>query len=148
MLYTNKVKKAMIVAYEKHKNQKDKSGVPYIFHPMHLAEQMDDEKSTIVALLHDVIEDTSMTFSEFEKLNFDEEIVEAIKCMTHDKSKDYFEYIKHISKNPLATKVKIADLKHNLDVTRLTTITEKDKKRNEKYKKCLKYLQENYKNND
>ena len=147
MIYNKKTKEAMMIAYEKHKNQKDKSGIPYIFHPIHIAEQMDNEKSTIVALLHDVIEDTSATFEEIENLNFDNEIIDALKYLTHDKSKNYFDYIKDISKNSLATKVKIADLKHNLDITRLNKISSKDKKRNEKYKKCLKYLQDCYKKN-
>lgn len=145
MIYTKKTKEAMIIAYEKHKKQKDKSGVPYIFHPIHIAEQMDDEKSTIVALLHDVIEDTSTTFKEIENLDFDKEVIDALKYLTHDKSKNYFDYIRKISKNSLATKVKIADLKHNLDTTRLNKMFDKDKKRNEKYKKCLNYLQDCYK---
>ncbi len=145
MIYTKKTKKAMIIAYEKHKNQKDKSGIPYIFHPIHVAEQMDDEKSTIVALLHDVIEDTNTTFDEIENLDFEKEIIDALKYLTHDKSKNYFDYIREVAKNSLATKVKIADLKHNLDTTRLNKMFDKDKKRNEKYKKCLKYLQDCYK---
>ena len=100
---------------------------------------MDTEEECIVALLHDVVEDTEVTFEELEK-DFSKTIIDALKLLTHDKDTDYFEYIKKIKSNPLAKKVKLADLKHNSDETRLENITEKYITRNKKYVKAIKIL--------
>ncbi len=122
MVYTPLTIKAMKIAYEAHMGQCDQSGVPYIFHPVHLAEQMNDEVTTCIALLHDVLEDTSMTLPELEA-KFPAEITEAVQLLTHDSSEDYLEYVRRLCKNPLARKVKIADLAHNSDETRLSSVT-------------------------
>ena len=129
----------MILAYDAHKNQFDKSNVPYIYHPIHLAEQMDTELECIVALLHDVVEDTEITFKDLEK-EFPEEVVDLLKILTHDKKVDYMDYIRNVKKSVIATKIKIADLEHNADITRLDNITLDDIKRTEKYKKALEIL--------
>lgn len=139
MIYTKLTKKAMIIAYNAHIDQKDRSGIPYIFHPLHLAEQMDSEIECIVALLHDVVEDTDITFDDLEK-EFPDSVIDILKLLTHDKQTDYMEYIKNIKNNEIAKKVKIADIRHNSDETRLDELTEKDLKRNGKYKKALEYL--------
>ncbi len=139
MIYTKNTRKAIIIAYNAHINQKDRSGLPYILHPIHLAEQMDTEEECIVALLHDVVEDTEVTFKELEK-EFSTTIIDALKLLTHDKDTNYFEYIERIKTNPLAVKVKLADLKHNSDETRLEKITEKDIARNKKYVKAIRML--------
>ena len=136
-------KKAIKLMFEKHKDQVDKSGIPYVFHPFHLAEQMDDEETTITALLHDIVEDTDTTFDDLRKLGFSDNVINALKLMTHDKNIDYFEYVKNISKNPIARKVKIKDLEHNMDTSRLDEVTDKDLERVKKYKKCYKYLLNN-----
>lgn len=141
MIYTSNTRKAMKIAYNAHNGQVDKSGVPYIYHPIHLAEQMQTEDECIVALLHDTVEDTEVTFEDLEK-EFSNEIIEAIKLLTHDKSVEYMEYIKQIKENPIAKNVKLADLRHNSDETRKAEITDKDIKRNEKYKKAIKFLTE------
>ena len=143
MLYTPLTKKAMKIAFEAHKNQSDKNGIPYIYHPVHLAEQMDCEDSICVALLHDVVEDTSMTFEDLEVEGFSGEIIEALKLLTHDDAVPYMEYVKEIKKNPIATKVKLADLRHNSDLTRLDEVNEKALKRVEKYKDAIKILENN-----
>lgn len=140
MIYTKNTKKAMKLAYEKHSGQFDRSGLPYIFHPFHLAEQMDDEDSVIVALLHDVVEDTDTTFDDLESMGFSDRVIAAIKLLTRQDTTDYFEYVKKISADPIATMVKIADLKHNSDLSRLNKVSEKDIARVEKYKKCLDFL--------
>ena len=140
MIYTEATKKAMKLIYEKHNGQLDKSGLPYVYHPLHVAESMEDENATLVALLHDIVEDTDMTFEELEKLNFNREVIEALKLLTHEEGVEYFDYIKRISTNELAVKVKLADLKHNSDLTRLNQVTEKDLQRVEKYKKSIAYL--------
>lgn len=118
MIYTALTKKAMKVAYEAHHGQTDRSGVPYIFHPIHVAEQMEDEISTCVALLHDVVEDTEITFEDLSG-EFPGEVVEALRFLTRDKSVNYFEYIRALRKNPIARKVKEADIRHNSDMSRL-----------------------------
>lgn len=139
MINTRLTRKAMIIAYEAHKNQVDKSGVPYIYHPIHVAEQMDTENECIIALLHDVVEDTNVTFKQLEEV-FSKEIIDILKLLTREENIEYDEYIKRIKNNSIACKVKIADLTHNLDKTRLDFVTEVDVKRNEKYKKALQIL--------
>ena len=139
MINTKLTRKAMIIAYEAHKNQVDKSGVPYIYHPIHVAEQMNTENECIIALLHDVVEDTNVTFKQLEEV-FSKEIIDILKLLTREENIEYDEYIKRIKNNSIACKVKIADLTHNLDKTRLDYVTEVDVKRNEKYKKALQIL--------
>lgn len=139
MINTNLTRKAMNLAYNAHMGQVDKVGVPYIFHPIHLAESMDDEYSCCVALLHDVVEDTDVTIDDLGK-DFPKEVVDAVKLLTHDLSVPYMDYVKLIKENELARRVKIADLCHNSDSTRLERVTQVDRERMEKYRKALEYL--------
>lgn len=139
MVYTANTEKAMKIAYEAHHGQIDKSGVPYIFHPIHLAEQMETEEECIVALLHDVVEDTDITFEQLEK-EFSPTVIEALKLLTHDDSVEYMEYVSNLKHNPIARTVKLADLTHNYDITRLKKITKKDMKRREKYAAAIQLL--------
>lgn len=137
MIYTELTRKAMKTAYEAHKDQTDKSGVPYIFHPIHVAEQMTDEMTTCVALLHDVVEDTDITFEQLMGMGFPNEVISALRLLTHDSSVPYPEYIECIKGNPIATAVKLADLKHNSDPTRLLIIDDNAKQRMEKYRAAI-----------
>ena len=107
MIYTTMTKKALKICFNAHINQVDKTGVPYVFHPFHLAEQMDDENSVCVALLHDVVEDTSITFDELIKEGFNQDIISALKLLTHIDDTPYMDYVKVIKNNPLAKKVKL-----------------------------------------
>lgn len=141
MIYTNFTRLAMKIAFETHKDQVDKAGVPYIYHPIHLAEQMNDENTIIVALLHDVVEDSSLTFEDLLELGFLVEVVDALRLLSHDENEDYFVYIKKISENEIATIVKIADLKHNSDLTRFEKRDEKSLLRIKKYQQSLDYLE-------
>lgn len=145
MIYTELTVKALHIAYSAHSGQKDKTGVPYIFHPFHLAEQMDTETEICAALLHDVAEDTDISLEKLAE-DFPEEIINALRLLTHDKNIDYFDYVREIKKNPIAKKVKLADLKHNSNLDRMTasgiTPTEKDLKRREKYLKAIEILNE------
>lgn len=140
MIYTAGTKKALKLCFEAHKDQVDKSGMPYVFHPFHLAEQMSDERSTIVALLHDVIEDTEYTFEDLRKMGFEDEVIEALVLMTHDDSVPYMTYVAAIKQNPIAKTVKLADLEHNSDLSRLDIIDEKALKRKEKYATAIELL--------
>lgn len=142
MIYTEMTKKAMKIAFIAHHEQFDKSGIPYIFHPYHLAEQMDDETGVIVALLHDVVEDTNWTLDELADEGFSDEVIEALKLLTHNGNMDYFDYIQQIkqSSNSYAKQVKLADLRHNSNPSRLTMIDEKVLMNLEKYEMAISIL--------
>ena len=140
MIYTDKTKKAMKLCYEAHKDQVDKTGVPYVFHPFHVAEQMTSEASTIVALLHDVVEDTDYTLDDIAAAGFGKEIVDAVALMTHEDDVPYLDYVANLKDNPIAREVKLADLAHNSDQSRLGEIDEETRQRLEKYEKAKALL--------
>ena len=117
MVYTELTNKAMRLAYDAHHGQKDYNGIPYIFHPIHLAEQMDDEVSCCAALLHDVVEDTSVTLEELSR-EFPAEVIEIVDLLTHRETDDYFTYLARIKGHPTAVRIKLADIAHNSDQTR------------------------------
>ena len=142
MIYTPETKKAMKLCFAAHKEQKDKSGLPYVFHPFHLAEQMTDEDTTVVALLHDVVEDSPYTFDDLKEMGFSESVLAALRLLTHDESVPYMEYVAAIKPNPIARAVKLADLRHNSDLSRVDEVTEKALQRREKYLKALALLEE------
>ncbi|MBQ5717131.1 MAG: GTP pyrophosphokinase [Clostridia bacterium] len=141
MIYTENTKKALKLCFEAHKNQTDKSGMPYVFHPFHLAEQMQTEETTIVALLHDVVEDTDYTLEDLSAMGFSKEVTDAIALMTHDDDTEYMDYVRAIKDNPIAKAVKLADLNHNSDLSRLDVVDEKALKRREKYLKAIELLE-------
>lgn len=118
MIYTELTNKAMRIAYRAHEGAVDKSGIPYILHPVHLAEQMEDELTAITALLHDVVEDTDVTFDDLRAEGFPESVLEALRLLTHEEGVPYMEYVAAIKDNPIARAVKLADLRHNMDATR------------------------------
>ena len=141
MIYTESTKKALKLCFEAHKDQKDKSGLPYVFHPFHLAEQMESEETTIVALLHDVVEDSAYTLEDLKNMGFSEAVTDAVALMTHADGVDYMDYVAAIKNNPIAKAVKLADLRHNSDITRLDVVDEKALERCEKYKKAIALLE-------
>jgi (p)ppGpp synthase/HD superfamily hydrolase len=134
-------KKAMKFMFEHQKEQYDKSGIPYVFHPFTVAYELTNENECTIALLHDVIEDTNVTFEDLKKEGFPDIVIDTLKLLTHEEGIDYFEYIDKISKNKLARNVKIQDLKHNMQEGRLNKITDKDIERKEKYIKALNILE-------
>lgn len=145
MIYTSLTNKAIKLAYNAHHGQTDINGVPYIFHPYHVAEQMTDELTVCTALLHDVVEDTSITIEQLEK-EFPSEVTEALKLLTHNENTDYFDYIRRIRTNSIAKAVKLADLAHNSDRSRITDLScvsqEKLDYWDHKYSTALKILTE------
>ena len=141
MVYTEQTKRALRLCFEAHKDQVDKSGMPYVFHPFHLAEQMTDEITTVVALLHDVVEDTDYTIADLQAMGFPTEAIDALRLLTHDKAVPYMEYVARIKQNPIAAAVKLADLRHNSDLTRLDSPDEKAMARVEKYRQAIKLLE-------
>ncbi|MBQ8133918.1 MAG: HD domain-containing protein [Clostridia bacterium] len=140
MIYTDLTKKAMKLCFEAHKDQKDKTGLPYVFHPFHLAEQMKDEYSTAAALLHDVVEDTDYTIEDLKNEGFPKEVIDAVALLTHEEGIPYMDYVAKVKTNPIAKAVKLADLAHNSDLTRYDTIDEWAIRRTEKYKAAIEFL--------
>lgn len=140
MIYTPLTKIALKICFEAHKNQVDKSGLPYVFHPFHLAEQMNDEKTVVVALLHDVLEDSDTSEDDLRKYGFGDDVIEALRLLTHNPEEDYFVYVNRIKSNHIAKAVKLADLKHNSDLSRLDSVKQKDVNRAEKYQKAIRLL--------
>ena len=140
MIYTDLTKKAMKLCFVVHKEQVDKSGLPYVFHPFHLAEQMDTEETTVVALLHDVVEDSELTLDDLRQMGFGDAVIAALALLTHDPAVEYMDYVRAIKDNPIARAVKLADLRHNSDLTRLDTLDEKVLARREKYLQAMTLL--------
>ena len=140
MIYTEQTEKALKLCFLAHKDQTDKVGIPYVFHPFHLAEQMEDEVSTVVALLHDVVEDTDYTLEDLRQMGFSTEALEAVALLTHDPAVPYEEYLIPIKANPIARRVKLADLTHNSDPTRVREVTPQMEARWEKYRKAKAFL--------
>ena len=141
MLYTELTKKALKLCFKAHEGQLDKSGIPYVTHPLHLAEQMPDETTTIVALLHDVVEDTDYTLEDIAAAGFPKAVTDALALLTHDESVPYLEYVAALKDNSVARCVKLADLKHNSDLSRIDHPTAKDFARVQKYDKAIDLLE-------
>jgi hypothetical protein len=141
LIYTPLTKKAMQISFEVHKNQKDKSGMPYFIHPLHLAEQMETEAEICTALLHDVVEDGDYSIEDLKKAGFPEEITDAVQLLTRREDEDYFDYVARVRQNPIARRVKLVDLTHNSDLSRIDNPSEKDRIRAKKYHKAMEILQ-------
>jgi len=141
MIYTELTRKAMKIAFQAHRDQVDKTGLPYVFHPFHLAEQMTDEYTTCAALLHDVAEDTDITLEQLAAQGFPEPVMTALRLLTHDSAVPYMDYVRAIKPNPIARAVKLADLRHNSDLSRLDTVDDWALKRQEKYLAALALLE-------
>ena len=135
----NKVLKALEIATEVHEGMYDKQGRPYIEHPVYVALSLSTEEEKIVALLHDTIEDTDLTLEEIRK-DFGDNITKAVDALTHKKGVKYMDYIENIKKNPLARAVKLADLEHNMDISRIPNPKQVDFDRIKKYKKAKEVL--------
>lgn len=135
-----KLEKAINLASIHHYDQKDKSGKPYIFHLIHVMNNVEELDAKVVAILHDILEDTDMTKEDLINYGFSENIVESINVLTKPKQQVYMQYIENVKKNSIAKQVKLVDLKHNMDLTRLKCITENDLRRTEKYFKAYQYL--------
>lgn len=141
MIYTPLTKKALKLCFQAHRDQVDKTGLPYVFHPFHLAEQMETESEVCTALLHDVMEDTDITADELRAEGMPEDVMQALLLLKHDPAEPYLDYVARVAGNPLATKVKIADLHHNSDLTRLDVVDEEAIRRARKYAKALSILE-------
>ena len=135
------LERAIEIAQEAHKGVKDRGGHDYINHPIRVMHAMSNDQEKIVAILHDVVEDSDWTFDRLKEEGFEDSVIQSLRCVTkYSEEEDYQEFIKRAATNKIATKVKMADIEDNLDLSRLGTLTEKDLTRIEKYKKALKHL--------
>ena len=137
------LERAIEIAVEAHKGVKDKGGTPYIVHPLAVMHSLETENEKIVGVLHDVVEDSDWTFERLTDVGFSSEIVDAVRSVTKaSEDSDYSDFIRRAKSNPIGRKVKIADLKHNMDVTRISDLSADDLERLNKYKAALKKLVE------
>lgn len=135
------LEKAIILATKAHQGQKDKAGQCYILHSLRVMLRCEKEEQKIVAVLHDVLEDTEVTKEDLIKEGFCKEIVEAVVCLTKKEKEYYFDYIDRVKQNAIARVVKLADLEDNMNLKRIKNVTEKDRQRVEKYKKAKQILE-------
>ena len=132
---------AISIAVEKHAGQVDKAGWPYILHPLRVMFQMDTAAEMITAVLHDVVEDTPVTPNDLEQKGFNNEVIAAIDSVTNRPGETYDDFIERAASNPIGRKVKMADLRDNLDISRIAEPTQKDYERLKKYKRALRRLE-------
>lgn len=132
--------KALHLAYLAHKGQKDRGGEDYIKHVVEVANNVSGLQATTVAYLHDILEDTDITEQDLRYMGFEEDIIEAVVCITKTEGEDYESYIKRVKSNKFARIVKIQDLLHNMRLDRLNIILKKDIERNRKYLRALEIL--------
>lgn len=132
--------KAIKLACEAHAGQVDKAGKPYVLHPLRLMLKFQNKQEQVVAVLHDTIEDSEMTLEDLANHGFSELILDALDCLSKRKNEEYEGFIKRILPNELARKIKIEDIKDNLDLTRIASINNEDLKRVLKYHNSLRVL--------
>ena len=131
---------ALAIARKAHAGQVDKAGVDYIQHPLYVASQVKTEQEKAVALLHDVLEDSDITVADLLAYGLSNEVVTAVQTLTKKKGQSYQDYLEKVKSNNLARVVKLADLKHNSDLSRLKTVSNTDYERVKKYKNAIRYL--------
>lgn len=133
---------AIAIAAKAHENKSDKGGNAYILHPMRIMLRLrtTDEELMAMAILHDVIEDTDWTLEQLRHAGMSQRVVNALSCLTHPKTESYEAYIKRVSTNMDAIKIKLEDLRDNSDITRLKGLSQEDIERMEKYHKAYTYL--------
>ena len=133
---------AISIAALAHRGQRDKAGAVYLLHPLRLMLRMDSEAAMMAAVLHDVVEDSDWTLEGLRERGFSEEVVEAIACLTHRDGENYEEFVERLKPNPLARRVKLADLEDNMNVLRIGQLGLKDLQRLEKYHRAWRVLKE------
>lgn len=137
------LKRAIEIAVKAHKNQKTKDGLPYVIHPLTLMTRVDSVSEKIVAVLHDVVEDTPISLDDLRAEGFSKDLVEAVELMTHPEDMTYDDYVEKLAGNPVARRVKLADLAHNMDITRIPNPKPRDYERLEKYHRAWRRLSKN-----
>ena len=125
--------RSILIAAQAHQDQKDRYDKPYILHPLRLMMNVDSETEKIVAILHDVVEDSEWTLDDLKNEGFSDTVIAAVDCLTKRENEKYFDYIERTKANPIAQKVKLADLEDNMDLKRIDNLSDKDLKRLERY---------------
>lgn len=134
------LEKAIEIAVNAHRGQTDKAGRPYILHPLHLMQQFEELDTMMVAVLHDSVEDSDLTLDDLTVAGFSSDVVGAIDALTHRAGESYDQYLQRVQSHPLATRVKLADLQHNMDIRRMSEMHERDLERLAKYHKAWRTL--------
>jgi (p)ppGpp synthase/HD superfamily hydrolase len=135
------LEKAIGIAVTAHRGQKDRYGAPYILHPLRVMARVETNQEKIVAILHDVVEDTDWTLEALAKEGFPPQLLEALRCVTKQEGEAYEHFVERSASNPLALRVKLADLEDNLDVRRFKEVKDSDAARLEKYRSAWERLQ-------
>ena len=138
------LEKAISIALEAHEGFLDKSSAPYILHPLRIMLQMDTQEEMIVAVLHDVIEDSDYSIAMLKEIGFSDEVIEALESVTRKAEEPYEEYILRAGSNELGRKVKRADLMDNLTISRIKKLTNRDLERIQKYHQALEILKDTH----
>jgi (p)ppGpp synthase/HD superfamily hydrolase len=134
------LERAIGIAVEAHHGQKDRCGAPYILHPLRVMGRVETTTQKIIAILHDVVEDTDWTLADLKREGFPHEILAALRCVTKKEGEAYEDFVKRSGSNPLARRVKLADLEDNMDLRRNSELTKEDLPRLQKYVKAWRYL--------
>lgn len=140
MISPELLEKALGIAVEAHQGQRDKNDAPYIMHPIRVMGRVRTTPEKIVAILHDVVEDTDWTLERLKKEGFPQEILEAVDCLTKREGEAYEDFVDRAASNPISRPVKLADLEDNMDVRRLKSVAEKDRERLERYRRAWEKL--------
>lgn len=140
--FTELREKAMQIAEKVHSGQVDKAGKPYIGHPVRVEMMCSRQEDRLVALLHDTVKDVDIASEYLLMVGFPQDVVDAVISVSRKRGEDYFDFIQRCKANPIGRRVKIADLKDNMDITRLNELIEKDIERLKKYHKAYKILNE------
>jgi (p)ppGpp synthase/HD superfamily hydrolase len=125
-----------VLAVQAHQGQRDKAEAPYILHPLRVMLRMRSDVERMIAVLHDVVEDTPYTLLDLQQAGYPEQVLEALDCLTRRENETYEEFIERVKANPLARKVKIADLEDNMDIRRISDLQEKDVERLKRYRRA------------
>ena len=135
------LEEALRIATQAHAGQVDRYGQPYILHPLRVMARVETVDEKIVAILHDVVEDTDWTFPQLREAGFPTHIIEALDCVTKREGEEYSAFVERSASNPLALRVKLADLEDNMDLRRLDEISERDRQRLNRYLSAYRRLQ-------
>lgn len=135
------VGEAVAIAAVAHREQRDKAGAPYILHPLRLMMRMETETEMIVAVLHDVVEDSEdWTFDRLLQEGFSRDVIDALDSVTRREDETYEEFVERAALNPVGIRVKLADLEDNMNVLRFAALGETDHARIDRYHKAWRYL--------
>jgi len=136
------LERAAGIAVEAHRGKRDRNGAPYILHPLRVMGRVSTPEEQTVAVLHDVVEDTRWTFEDLEAEGFPPRIIKALECLTKREAENYEDYVQRSAANPLAQRIKLADLEDNMDISRLHHVGDEDRVRLEKYLRAWRFLRQ------